>query len=135
VDLFREKFEIAVRETIEEETLIPEINIAAPLELKNITPQFWKILQQFAPFGPKNRNPVFATKDVVDTGSSRLLKNNHLKLSVKENGKLHFNAIAFGLGDFFTEVKNGPFHICYTINENNWNGKTDLQLNVKDIKI
>ncbi|MFK7773426.1 MAG: single-stranded-DNA-specific exonuclease RecJ [Saprospiraceae bacterium] len=135
VDLFREKFELAVQETIEEETLIPEINIAAPLSLKDITPQFWKILQQFAPFGPQNRNPVFATKNVIDTGSSRLLKGNHLKLSVQENGKPHFNAIAFGLGDFFTEIKKQPFHICYTINENNWNGKTDLQLNVKDIKV
>ena len=135
VDLFREKFELAVRETIEEEALIPEINIAAPLSLKNITPQFWRILLQFAPFGPQNRNPVFATKNVVDAGSSRLLKGNHLKLSVKENGKLQFNAIAFGMGDFFTEIKKQPFHICYTINENNWNGKTDLQLNVKDIKI
>jgi len=135
VDLFQEKFEIAVRETIKEETLIPEINIAAPLSLKNITPQFWKILQQFAPFGPQNRNPVFATKNVADTGSSRLLKGNHLKLSVKENGKPHFNAIAFGMGDFFTEIKKQPFHICYTINENNWNGKTDLQLTVKDIKM
>jgi single-stranded-DNA-specific exonuclease len=53
----------------------------------------------------------------------------------KENGKLHFNAIAFGMGNFFTEIKKQPFHICYTINENNWNGKTDLQLNVKDIKV
>ena len=135
VDLFREKFELAVRETIEMETLVPEINIASPLSFKDINPQFWKILKQFAPFGPQNRNPVFATKNVKDTGSSRLLKNNHLKLSMKENGKPHFNAIAFGLGDFISEVKKQPFHICYTINENNWNGKTDLQLNVKDIKL
>ena len=135
VELFREKFEIAVQETIEEEALIPEINIASSLPLKNITPQFWKILQQFAPFGPQNRNPVFVTKNVVDTGTSRLLKGNHLKLSIKENGKLHFNAIAFGMGGFFTEIKKQPFHICYTINENKWNGKTDLQLNVKDIKV
>lgn len=133
VDLFREKFELAVEETIKEETLIPEINIAAPLAFKNITPQFWKILQQFAPFGPQNRNPIFATKNVVDTGSSRLLKGNHLKLSIKEKEKLSFNAIAFGLGGFISEIKKQPFHICYTINENNWNGQTDLQLSVKDI--
>lgn len=134
VDVFREKFELAVRETIEEKTLTPEINIAALLSFKNITPQFWKILQQFAPFGPQNRNPVFATKNVLDTGSSRLLKGNHLKLSISANGKPHFNAIAFGMGDFISAIKKDSFHICYTINENNWHGKTDLQLNVKDIK-
>ena len=134
INIFREKFEQAVRETIEEESLTPEINIAAALSLKSITPQFWKILKQFAPFGPKNRNPIFATKNVEDTGSSRLLKGNHLKLNIKENGEPHFNAIAFGMGDFIPEVKKGAFHICYNINENNWNEKTDLQLNIKDIK-
>ncbi len=131
---FREKFEEVVRETIKEKTLIPEIDITAALELKNITPQFWNILKQFAPFGPQNRNPVFATKNVKDTGFSRLLKGNHLKLSMQKEASNIWNGIAFGLGDFFPDIQNQSFHICYTINENNWNGKKDLQLNVKDIK-
>ena len=133
VDLFREKFEKIVQSTINEEHLVPEIMIAAPLELDSITPSFWNILRQFAPFGPANRNPVFATKNVADTGFSRLLKGNHLKLKIKKEGSPVFNGIGFGLGDFFPKIQNQKFHIAYTINENNWNGKTDLQLNVKDV--
>ena len=134
VDLFREKFEVAVRETIDEVDLIPEVDIAAVLDLKDITPKFWKILQQFAPFGPQNRNPVFATKNVNDTGSSRLLKNNHLKLSIKQNGNPVFNGIGFGLGENLPDIQNKHFHICYTINENSWNGNKELQLVLKDVK-
>ena len=134
VYIFREKFEEVVRETIEDKTLVPEIDITAPLDLKNITPQFWNILKQFAPFGPQNRNPVFATKNVKDTGFSRLLKGNHLKLSVQQKESKITNGIAFGLGDVFPDIQNQQFHICYTINENTWNGKTELQLNVKDVK-
>lgn len=135
VDLLKERFEKIVQEAITTDDLVPEINFSSQLHFEKITPQFWNILKQFAPFGPQNRNPVFITKNVMDTGSSRLLKNNHLKLSLKENGNLPFNAIAFGQGDFFPAIQEQPFHICYTINENNWNGKTELQLNVKDIKL
>ena len=116
------------------DSLIPEINITAPLELKNITPGFWNILNQFAPFGPKNRNPVFASKNVADTGYSRLLKGNHLKVNIKQNGSSVFNGVAFGQGDFFPKIQNKQFHICYTINEDSWGGKKKLFLNVKDIK-
>jgi len=133
VYVFREKFEEVVQETIEDKTLVPEIDITAILDLENITPQFWNILKQFAPFGPQNRNPVFVTKNVKDSGFSRLLKGNHLKLSLQQKESKVINGIAFGLGDFFPNVQNKSFHICYTINENNWNGKKDLQLNVKDL--
>jgi len=135
VDFFREKFEKAVRETIDENDLIPEVKISAVLDLKNITPRFWNILKQFAPFGPSNRNPVFATKNVEDTGHSRLLKGDHLKLKIKQSDSDVFNGIAFGQGNFFPKIENQKFHICYTINENTWRGKTELQLNVKNIKL
>lgn len=134
VDLFIKKFEEVVQATIVEDDLQPEVNITAVLDLKNITPQFWNILRQFAPFGPQNRNPVFATKDVKDTGFSRLLKGNHLKLQMKQDGSEVMNGIAFGMGDYFPEVQNQQFHICYTINENNWRDKISLQLNVRDIR-
>jgi len=132
-------FEVAlekiVSQNIGNEPLTPEINVAALLDLDNISPKFWRILKQFAPFGPKNRNPVFVSKNVRDTGFSRLLKNSHLKLSIKQGESITLAGIAFGKGDLFPDIQNNDFHICYTVNENNWNGKTSLQLNVKDIKI
>jgi single-stranded-DNA-specific exonuclease len=46
-----------------------------------------------------------------------------------------FECIGFGLGEYYQRIRKGiPFDICYTIEENNWNGKTTIQLTVKDIK-
>lgn len=135
VNIFKERFELAVRETIEEKNLIPVIDISANIELKKINDSFFKILRQMAPFGPDNRNPVFSSKKVKDTGFSRLLKGNHLKLQVKQKDSEVFNGIAFGMGHYFPEIQNKEFDIAYTINENNWNGRKQLQLNIKDIRV
>ena len=132
---FEIAFEKIVSQNIGTEPLVPEIKVAAFLPFDSISSKFWRILKQFAPFGPKNRNPVFVSKNVRDTGFSRLLKNNHLKLSIKQGESVTLPGIAFGKGNLFSDIQNNDFHICYTLNENNWNGKTALQLNVKDIKI
>ena len=132
---FEITFEKIVSKNIGTEPLTPEINVTAMLPFNSISPKFWRILKQFAPFGPKNRNPVFVSRNIRDTGFSRLLKNSHLKLSVKQGESVTLAGIAFGKGDLFADIQNNDFHICYTLNENSWNGKTALQLNVKDIKI
>lgn len=130
----RERFEAAVRASITEEQRTPEVQVCAVLDLKDITPGFWKILRQFAPFGPGNRNPVFVSKNVVDTGHSRLLKNNHLKLTVKQDGSAPFRGIAFDMGEHFSKVASKrPFHVAYKIEEERWRGETFLQMVVKDL--
>ncbi|HHH50546.1 MAG TPA: single-stranded-DNA-specific exonuclease RecJ [Saprospiraceae bacterium] len=134
LEAFAKRFEKVVGENIREEELIPEIKISGELDFELINEKFWGILKQFAPFGPQNRNPVFVSKNVSDSGFSRVLKNNHLKFVVQQNAKKKLSGIGFGLGDFFGEMQTRPFQICYNIQENNWNGKTSLQLNVKDVK-
>ncbi|MEM6966378.1 MAG: DHHA1 domain-containing protein, partial [Bacteroidota bacterium] len=134
VNIFREKFEIAVKETIEAENLIPVIDVSASIELEKINYTFFKILKQMAPFGPHNRNPIFVAKKVRDTGFSRLLKGNHLRVQVKQGDSEVFNGIAFGMGNYLSDIQNQEFDIAFTLNENNWNGKKELQLNIKDIK-
>jgi len=134
VDLFRERFENYVAENLHPNLMQPEIEIAAELTLNDITPKFVKILKQFAPFGPSNRNPVFGTKHVQDTGYSKLLKGNHLRLSLKQNTSETVSGIAFGKGDDLENVqREKPFHICYKVEENHWKDKTYLQVNVKDM--
>lgn len=134
IEAFRERFEKVVQQTRSIEQIQPEMDIAACLKLEDITPAFWKILKQFAPFGPKNRNPIFVTKNVFNTPRTRVLKNNHLKLEVYQHESPVFNGIGFGLADHYEAIKDNAFDICYNINENIWKGKTTLQLNVKDIK-
>jgi single-stranded-DNA-specific exonuclease len=135
VEAFIQKFEEIVSATITEESLTPEVEIDAEIDLAEITPKFYDVLKQFAPFGPGNMNPVFLTRGVRDRGYGRIVGSTHLKLDVQQdNPNLFFNAIAFGQGHYAENVaKKIPFDICYAIEPNEWNGKVTLQLNIKDM--
>lgn len=138
LEAFFQKFEKVVADTIEEKLLTPEIEIDCILNIKDISPKFFRVLKQFAPFGPGNLSPYFQTDYVTDTGEGRIVGNNHLKLNIvcPVNNSIVYPAIAFGLGGHLEAISSKiPFSICYHIEENEWNGKVNLQLNVKDIKI
>ncbi len=133
VQAFCDRFEAVVQLSLPEEAMQKVIDIHADIDFADITPSFWKILRQFAPFGPGNRSPVFRTRGVVDTGYSRLLKGEHLKLSLRQGDKV-FSGIAFFQGHAFEQISSRrPFDICYTIEESQWDDKTALELNVRDI--
>lgn len=134
VPIFQQRFEAAVQAAITEEQRIPEIRISAVLKLNDITPGFWKILKQFAPFGPGNRNPVFVSKNVRSTGHSRLIKGNHLRLSIRQEKSSSLQGMAFGMGDYFPQVASKkPFHIAYKIEEEHWQGETYLRIIARDL--
>jgi len=136
-EAFKKRFEDYVSDTIEDKMLIPEIAIDAKIKLNNISTKFYRILKQFAPFGPENMAPIFMTEGVVDTGYACIVGKNHLKLSVTHPDISGFPVagIAFQQGDKLPIVQSGkPFSICYHIEENEWNGHVSLQLNIKDIK-
>jgi len=136
-DAFRKKFEKVVSDYITEEMMIPEIEIDDCINLSDINTKFHNILKQFAPFGPGNLSPIFQTDNVKDAGYSKVVGTNHLKLSIISHDVSSFpiSGIAFQLGEYLPFIQKGlPFSICYHIEENEWNGKTLLQLNVKDIK-
>ncbi len=138
LEAFRKRFISYVAEHIPPDLLTPEIEIDAPLDLGSITPTFYKILKQFAPFGPGNMTPVFMTSEVIDKGFVRIVGNNHLKLDIIDPDRLGpmFPAIAFQQGDKKDDIqKEIPFAICYHIEENEWNGNVTLQLNIKDIHL
>ena len=138
IEAFQKRFEEVVTETIEEYMLVPEIEIDAELELKNITPKFYRILKQFAPFGPDNMSPVFITKNIIDKGYVRIVGSNHLKMDVQaaQNPRETIPAIAFGQAHHFDNIlRRKMFTACYSIDENEFNGNTTLQLNIKDMKM
>ena len=138
---FQRRFEAYVGEHLVEEDFIPELKVDLKINFRDITPKFMRILDQFAPFGPGNMAPVFWTDGVYDAGGSRPVGGHrHLKLTVSQNGDQElglapFSGIAFQKGDLFDRIHDGePFSICYHLEYNTWQGKTTLQLNVKDIK-
>lgn len=138
LDAFIEKFELVATRMITEDMLTPEVEVDLEINLNEINQKFIRVLKQFAPFGPGNMSPVFLTKGVIDNGYGRIVGKNHLKLTIgqPEIASAPFPAIAFQQGDNFPYISQGnPFNICYHIEENEWNGKKDIQLNIKDIKI
>lgn len=134
IDRFREKFEEVVAASIRPELLIPEIVIDAEISFKEITPSFYNILRQMEPFGPGNMTPVFIARGVTDTGYSRIVKENHLRVAAR-HGSDTFTGIGFNMASRYDIIKDGkPFDIVFKIDENEWNGQKNLQMRVEDIK-
>ena len=137
LESFQKKFEEVVNATIEEYMLVPEIEIDAEIKIEDIDAKLIRILKQFAPFGPGNMSPVFVTKNIIDKGFVRIVGNNHLKMDLIYPAKPQqsFPAIAFNQGQHFDSMlRKLPFDVCYSVEENEFNGTVSVQLNVKDIK-
>ncbi len=136
-EAFKAKFEKVVSETIDPKMLIPEVSIDSQINLKDITPKFYRILSQFAPFGPGNMTPVFMSEDLQDSGYGKCVgeEKTHLRCTVTQNGFGKLVGIGFGLGDKLDLIKNQKrFKAAYTLDENHWNGTVSLQIKLKDIK-
>ena len=136
IQLFIEKFELIVSQTIEEHLLTPEVEIDAEIKLVDLDAKFLRILKQLAPFGPGNMSPVFLARGVKDKGYARVVGNNHLKLDIYQDDiKFSFPAIAFNAGEKYEQLlEKSAFDICFTVEENEFNGNVTLQFNIKDIK-
>lgn len=135
--LFRERFEKIVSETIRDEHLVPVVNIDAEIPIEDVTVEFYRQIEQFQPFGPENNTPVFASRNVKALVCQPVGSNGmHLKLTfIRPEGE-PINAIAFGQADMMTLFRNsgGVVDIAYTIEMNDFRGRTNIQLNIKDIK-
>ena len=98
--------------------------------------ELYRIIKQFAPFGPQNRTPNFISKNVTDCGWGKKVgeDKSHVRLVLNKSAD-RITAIGFRMADDF-ELTNDKkeFDICYSIDENTWNGKTSLQLRLKGIK-
>ena len=134
---FKASFEKHVKKTIKKEMLNRTITVEEKIQFSEITPKFFRILKQFAPFGPSNKQPVFWSDNLNDTGYCKTVgeEGKHLKLSLRQDNSDIFKAIAFGLGDKLSLVKNkAQFKAAFNIDENNWNGVKSVQLKLLDIK-
>ena len=135
---FKAKFEEIVAKTIDPKLLTPEINIDAEIDLEDITPKFFRILKQFAPFGPGNMAPVFLSRGLSDTGYGKCVgeDDKHLKCSVRQRSEGPvFQVIGFNLGEKLDIIKEGKkFDAVYAIEENEFRGNISIQLKLKDIR-
>ena len=135
---FKRAFNEVVAQTITAAQKIPEVSIDLPLSLGEITPKLYRILSQFAPFGPENPRPVFGAEGVRVSPYSKAVGAdlNHLRLLVSESNEPFMAGIAFGYGAMAQEVKEkGVCDVAFVIDENHWQGQTSLQLLVKDVRV
>ena len=136
---FQQRFEKFVADTIDAEQLIPVVEIDTEISLSEISPRFFRILKQFEPFGPGNMAPVFLTENVVDNGTGKQVgaSGEHLKLNLiqEEDPYKVYPAIAFQQGNLYKHINMGQgFDACYSLEENEFMGRVNLQMNIKDIK-
>jgi len=137
---FMERFEQYVNSTISEDQLVPRIFVDSELSFDVINEDFFNFLNKFQPFGPENMSPIFASRNVCDAGSGRMVGSSgeHLKLDLchESTGQRTFPAIAFSQSEHFEHIRAGkPFDICYSVEMNEFRGSRNLQLNIRDIKV
>lgn len=134
VDAFRKRFEEVVAASISPELLVPEILIDAEIKFSDISWAFYNIINQMEPFGPENDRPAFIVRNVTDTGQSKILKEQHLRVSLRQGSYL-FSGIGFGMADKYALLANGqPVDVVFKLEVNEWKDSKSLQLRLIDIK-
>ena len=134
---FKKSFEQAVAVTVKPEQRIPSVDYDMEISLDRITPKFFRIMNQMAPFGPGNMRPVFMTKNCIDGGKSRAVGGDlsHLKLDAIDDSRSTLSGIGFGMADHISRIKSrNSFQLLYTVEENEFKGEISLQLKLKDIR-
>ena len=134
---FKAAFEAEVSATLPDHLQTPEIKIDSEINFDSITPKFYRILKQFAPFGPQNMSPVFMTSGVQDTGYGKCVGEDqtHLRVTLAQKDSQKIVGIGFGLGSDLPIIKSKTsFKVVYSIDENEWNGRVSLQLKLTGIK-
>ena len=143
VDEFRDQLNQYVEDTVDADCFKPVIKVDADLDLTEITPRFWSVLKQFAPFGPENSNPVFKAQHLETTTMPSIVGEGHLKFAVRQrNGSTSrvFQVIGFGKHELLPRVRearrNGQqLEMLFTIDENVYRGQSSLQFKLKDLRL
>ncbi len=135
IEDFKNAFEEAVSNQITPDQLIPEIIIDAEIKFDEINLNFYNILTQMEPFGPENMRPVFVSKKVYNSGFSKVVKEQHIKFSLKQ-GNTTMNGIGFSIASKFSLLEmNRPIDVVYTLDLNEWNGNKSIQIKVIDLRL
>jgi single-stranded-DNA-specific exonuclease len=131
---FVQCFKKAAEQQLLPEDLVPCLNIDGEIEISEFNPRFIRLLKLMGPFGPMNMRPVFMSRNLKIVGAPSVVGQNHLKLKVEQNGSV-LDAIGFNMADHLERIGQNGFVDCvYVLEENRWNGKSSLQLRLKDIR-
>ena len=135
--LFRSEFEKFSKKNISQKQKIKTLIYDLEIPLSDLNFKFFKIIEQMEPFGPNNFKPIFCSRNCVTTSQTRTVGNDnkHLQLFIKSKNKI-YKGIAFGRGDLLNKINESKgFDILYSVEKNTWNGNTELQLIIMDLKL
>lgn len=133
IEAFSMAFEAEVAKTIQPDQLVPEIIINTGIDFKDINTSLYNIIKQMEPFGPDNMRPVFIARNVKDAGFSKVVKDLHLRVVLKQEDII-LSGIGFNMADKYSLLENSkPVDIVFAIDENEWQGNTSLQLKIIDL--
>ncbi|MFQ5772579.1 MAG: DHH family phosphoesterase, partial [bacterium] len=135
ISQFRKQINQFGLENMTEDMLIPKLSIDAEVQLHEINRDLLKLLNRMAPFGPQNMRPVFLSRGLQVVGNPAIVGKNHLKFKVRQDG-IVMDAIGFNLGDLHYRISSGEqdVEMVYTIDENEWQGRSTIQLRTKDLR-
>ncbi|MRR10145.1 single-stranded-DNA-specific exonuclease RecJ, partial [bacterium] len=136
IPAFREKLNEVAGRTLSAEDFVPCQPLDAEVDLDALDAETARGFARFAPFGPGNRHPVLAAMGSRVVGSPYIVGRNHLKFKVKHRQKI-FDSIGFSLGGMLNEVEDpdAAVDLAFVLEENEWQGRTRLQLRIKDIRV
>ena len=129
LEAFKEQFNAIAAEQLKEADLRPVLKIDQKIKLSEADATLMDGLKRAGPFGQDNPEPIWAICGVT-VDDSRILKEKHLKLSLSD-GNARIDAIGFNMAE---KLPAGPVDVAFTLQENTWNNRTTLQLNLKDIR-
>ena len=138
LDAFAKRFEKIVNDSISDDLLIPTVEVDLNLPLNEVQAGFFKVLNQFEPFGVGNDQPIFRCDQVKALPNLRVVGKDHLKMDIvdADNPSVRIPAIAFNQIKHFDHISRGkPFKVCYSLEINEWKGNKTLQANIRDIKV
>jgi single-stranded-DNA-specific exonuclease len=132
---FRARINAHADDVLEPDQLRPRLRIDGPLSLRSITPDLVRGLDSLGPFGLANPRPVFHARPVEIVDGPRSIKDRHLKMTFCQEGR-RFRAIAWRAAERadFLERHRAGVNLAFSLERNEFQGETYLELSVADIK-
>ncbi|MCK4448658.1 MAG: single-stranded-DNA-specific exonuclease RecJ [Candidatus Marinimicrobia bacterium] len=130
---FKECLKKIASDQISDEMLNRVLSIEGEIPFSDINQKTIDYLQKMAPFGPGNMRPIFVARNLKISGIPRIVGENHLKFKACQD-RVVISAIGWKLSELYEMlISNRPLDMAFVIEENEWNGLKEIQLNIKDI--
>jgi len=135
---FRKKFNEVCSNTLSFGQRQKELVVDSKLALEDIKANFINVLEQFAPYGYGNREPLFLSEELILFGQAKLLRQRHVKFSVRDKHGRTFDVIGFDRPDIYTELTaqaRPVFAMVYSIEKRVWNNNEQWQIKLRDLEL